>query len=95
MDGALVLSPALRVASPDGHVDGAADLLVEQHVPRAPVDRVVGSDPELAEPPRPLVGVEQADQELLASFRRASTTLPDSNLSRTPATSRPPTIAGK
>ena len=47
---------------------GAADLLVEQHLARPPVDPVVRADPELAEAAGALVGVEQADQELLAAL---------------------------
>ena len=46
-------------------MDGAADLLVEQDLAGAAVDPVVGADPELAETPRPLVGVEEFLIQLL------------------------------
>ena len=49
-------------------MDGAADLLVEQHVPGAAVDAEVGADPELAEPARALIRVEQAHQVVLATL---------------------------
>ena len=68
VDGALVLPAALRVAGPDRHVHGAADLLVEQDVAGPAVDPVVGADAELAQAARALVGVEQADQVLLAAL---------------------------
>ena len=95
VDGALVLAAGLRVARADRHVDGAADLLVEQDVAGAAVDPVVGADPELAEPAGALVGVEQLIRYSSPRSAPASTTLPASNRSRTPATSRPPTIAGR
>src|SRR3954452_17503954 len=41
MDGRLVGAPGLGVGRADGHVDGAADLLVEQDLAGATVDRVV------------------------------------------------------
>src|SRR4051794_9419578 len=68
VDGALVLAAALRVAGADRHVDRAADLLVEEHVAGSAVDAEVGADAELAEPARTLVGVEQADQVVLAAL---------------------------
>src|SRR5436190_1154606 len=58
VDGALVLATALRVARPHRHVHGAADLLVEEHVAGAAVDAEIGTDPELAQPARALVGVQ-------------------------------------
>ena len=49
-------------------MDRAADLLVEQDLAGAAVDRVVGADPELAEATGAGVGVKQLDQELLAAL---------------------------
>src|SRR5687768_12363924 len=45
----LVLVSGLGVAGPEGEVDGAADLFVEQRVARVATDLVVGADRALAE----------------------------------------------
>ena len=66
MDGRLVDAAGFGVAAADRHVDGAADLLVEEHLEGAAVDPVVGADAELAEAAGSLIGVEQLDQVLLA-----------------------------
>ena len=54
-----------REPGADREVDRSVDLLVEERVPHVPLDPRVAADPELAEPPRALVGVERGDQELL------------------------------
>ena len=46
-------------------VDGAVDLLVEEGVLHVARDAGVAADPELAEAPRALVGVERLEQEVL------------------------------
>ena len=68
VDGALVDAARLGVAGADREVDGAADLLVEQDRAGAVLDPEVGADPELAQAARALVGVEHADQVLLAAL---------------------------
>src|SRR5215211_6536994 len=68
VDGALVDAARLGIALADREVDRAADLLVEQDVARSAVDPVVGADPQLAQPPRAVVGVEQLVQEGLAAL---------------------------
>src|SRR5436190_5617902 len=68
MNSALVAAAALGIARAHGHVHGAADLLVQQDIAGAPIDPVVGPDAELAETARPGVGVEEADQVLLAAL---------------------------
>src|SRR5262245_11734303 len=66
VDGGLVEAARLGIRAADGEVDGATDLLVEQDLPGAVGDAVVGPDPELAEAARAIVGVEHLDEELLA-----------------------------
>ena len=60
----------LGIGGADGHVDGAADLLVEEDVAGAAVDPVVRADAELAQAPGALVRVDELDQELLAALGR-------------------------
>src|SRR5581483_5800381 len=58
------------VLAADEREAGAVDLLVEERVPRVPLDPGVAADPELAEAARALVGVERGEQELLVPRRR-------------------------
>ena len=89
VDGGFVLAARLRVAGAQRHVEAAADLLVEQDFPRELLDALIRADGELTDKLRP---------ESVASvfFRKswflsavALTTLPFSNQSCTPVTSRP------
>src|ERR1044072_9296864 len=66
VDGGLVDAARLGVAAADSHVNGAAELLVEQHLAGAAIDRVVGADPELSEPTGGFVGIQRLDQALQA-----------------------------
>ena len=93
--GAVVDTTGLGVAGPDGEVDGSADLLVEQDVPRAAVDPVVGADAELAQAPRPASVSSMSTRNSSPCSAVASITLPPSKRSFTPETSRPPTTAGR
>src|SRR5581483_8500709 len=70
VDRAPVLAADEREAGADREMDGAVDLLVEERVPRVPLDPGVAADPELAEAARALVGVERGEQELLVPRRR-------------------------
>ena len=87
---ARVQAADLREAGADREVDRALHLLVEERVPHVPLDARVAADPELAEPPRALVGVERAEQELLVAGRGCldDRARPRSG-SRTPPTSWP------
>ena len=49
MDSTLILGTALRESQTGGYMDGAADLLVEKNVLRENLDRIVRSNPKLAE----------------------------------------------
>ena len=69
VDRALVRAAEPRDARAEREVDGAVDLLVEERVPHVPRDPGVAADPELAEPARALVGVEQLEEELLLVAR--------------------------
>ena len=66
VDAADVRAAGRGVGVADREVDRAVDLLVEADVLREALDPRVAADPELAEPPRALVGVERPEQELLA-----------------------------
>src|SRR5215207_6055406 len=63
----LVLRPAVGEARAKRQVDGAADLLVEEDVPRPAVDLVVQPEGELAEDASAVVGVEQRAQVVRAA----------------------------
>src|SRR5581483_5895999 len=65
VDDAFVRPPEVAEVLADREVDRALDLLVEQRVPHVVLDAGVAADAELAEPPRALVCVEEAEQELL------------------------------
>ena len=95
MEAGLVGAAGLGVGGADGHVDGAADLLVEERVARVALDVVVRAEGELAQEARAGVHVEQRVEEVLALARRRPTTLPASNSKRMPSTSRPTWTAGK
>src|SRR4051812_40382406 len=66
VDRARVRATRERVRVADGEMHGAVDLLVERDVLHVALDARVAADAELAEPARPLVGIERLDQELLA-----------------------------
>src|ERR1700735_2469071 len=68
VDGGLVGAAGLGIGLAEGHVDRAAELLVEEDLAGAAVDAVVGADAELTEGSGALVSVELRDQELLAAF---------------------------
>src|SRR5215210_2335325 len=59
MQRRFVLRATVVEAGAQREVDGAADLLVEQDVPRPAIDLVVEAEGELAEGARPVVGVEK------------------------------------
>src|SRR4051794_12220397 len=60
--GGLVHAATLRVARADRHVDGAAELLVEQHLLGRLGDAVVRADAELAQATRAIIRVEHLVQ---------------------------------
>src|SRR5918994_4141802 len=62
----LVLAARLLVGASDGEVYRPAELLVEEDIGARLPDSVVGPDTQLAQVPRPGVGIEQAHQILLA-----------------------------
>src|SRR5215217_2578410 len=70
VDRRVVHAAGFGIRLADGHVDRAADLLVEQDLARAGGDPVVRSDAELAQAACAVVGVEHLDQVALALRRR-------------------------
>ena len=56
MDSTLIPGTALRESQTGSYVYCAADFLVEKHVLRKDLDRVVCSNPKLPEPVRAMVG---------------------------------------
>ena len=61
-----------RVARAHGEVDRAVDLLVEERVSHVTGDPRVAADPELAEPPRAFVRIEDREQMVFAVGRARS-----------------------
>src|SRR5262249_6294326 len=55
----------LRVALPEGDMDGSLDLLVEERVPHVALDPGITPDAELTDLPGALVAVENLEQWLL------------------------------
>src|SRR4051794_39452599 len=66
VDRAGVLAAGFRVRAADRHVDGAADLLVEEDRADRAVDAEVRADAELAEPAGAVVGGQRGLQVLVA-----------------------------
>ena len=65
VDRRLVRAAHVGEAEAEREVHRAVDLLVEVHVAHVARDAGVGTDPELADAPRALVGVERLEQERL------------------------------
>ena len=72
VDRALVRRAREGVARAYGEMDRAVDLLVEERVSHVPRDPGIAADPELAEPPRALVRIENREQMVFAVGRARS-----------------------
>src|ERR671927_258102 len=70
VDLADVLAADLGKTVSEREMDGAVDLLVEEHVLHVTSDPGVAADAELAQASRPLVAVEHLEQERLVRLGR-------------------------